>query len=529
MSQKIQVQIEIRALEEEKRTVKKSLDGQGVYSIYSEAQNIPELSSNRIIQTLQNRLNIKEDQRAELLGRYTEDHPKLKEIDSTINYLKNEMQQTIVELTGNFGTGPIDNLWSNLVNRYIFCEVELNSKYAYLASLERILDGIQGELDSLPTEISRYERIYRKVTVEQKTYTMLLEKLQEAKISEATQVGYISLLDSALTPHTTVGPGRKKNIFIGAFVGIFLGIILAYVLDKLDTSIREAEDIETGLGLDVLGIIPDISLNEKKKSKENISDEEMAKKIEKQLVIHAAPKSPAAESYRSLRTNIQFSSVKDPIKTLVVVSALPKEGKSTTVSNLAATIAQQGLKTILIDTDLRKPVLHHVFNVDRTPGIIDYIFGNCKLENAIKKTSIENLFILPCGSIPPNPAEIISSEKMNKFKKEITNLYDFVLFDSPPLLAVTDGALLSSEVDATVMVIRAEKTDREAAKIAIKLLKNVNANLIGAIFNNINITKRYGYQYYYKYYYQYNYVYGDKTGEKKRKKNIFLHIKDFFQ
>lgn len=534
---RVDAMVEVRTLEERKRILKVQLDGYGAFNVYSEAQFEPELSSNPSLNAIQTQINQYEIERAELLGKYTENHPRIKEIDSILIFLKDELVLQVQQQMSEYGTGPVDEIWSSLASLYIMTEVELSSTRALLGAIETAIEDVNSELDSLPEEIAMYERVYRMVEVEKRTYSTLLEKLQGAKISEATQVGNISLVDTALTPSRPIGPNRKKNIIIGAFVGLLLGVGLSYILEKIDTTIRDVEEIEEHLGLTVLGIIPNISYDKfsvkgrvKEKGIEN-SDEEIAENIKSHLITHFAPKSPVAEAYRTIRTGIQFSSVKEPIKTLLICSALPKEGKSTTAANLSVAFAQQGLKTLLVDTDMRKPVIHHVFNIARTPGIVECLMREKKIEQVVNKTAVENLFIISCGAIPPNPSEVIASAMMDDFILAVKKKYDFIIFDSPPLLAVTDATLLSTKLDGSILVIRSQKTDREAAQASLKLLKNVNASVKGSIFNNVDISSRYGYHYYYRYYYQYYYGHGHEGLRKKRKykKSFFKYLSDFFK
>ncbi len=525
---RVNTMIELRVLEQKLHSLRTQLEGGGAFDIYSSSQAIPELSSNPTLRSIQEQINGYEIQKSELLGRYTENHPSVRRLDSVIEYLKKQIASQTQAMVEEYGSGPVDPVWSSLVKDYVMTEVDLASSRARYSALEKTIYSIQSELESLPKEIAEFERVYRMVEVEKQTYTVLLQKLQEAKISEATQVGNISLIDSAMTPRRPMSSKRKKNIIIAGFIGAVLGFSIAFLLEKLDTTLRDPEEVETALGIKLLGIIPAISENDAKEStKSSGSQYSEALSVKNTLITHISPKSPISEAYRTIRTNISFGSLDRKTRSLTVASALPKEGKSTTASNIAVAFAQQNIKTVLIDTDLRKPVLHSVFSIERTPGLIEYLFGMNSLEDVLKKTEVENLFLIPSGTIPPNPSEVISSEKMDSLIKETLSDYGFVIFDSPPILAVTDAAVLSKKTDGTVLVIRSEKTDRDAAKTALKALKNIGAEVKGAIFNNVDISGRYGYGYYYRYYYQYHY--GQEFEEKTSKKAGFREkLKNFF-
>ncbi|MBN2363243.1 polysaccharide biosynthesis tyrosine autokinase [candidate division WOR-3 bacterium] len=521
---RVNTMIEVRVLEQKISALRSQLEGNGAFSLYGESQAIPELSSNPTLRSIQDQINNYEIQKSELLGKYTENHPSVRHLDSVIEYLKRQIAAETQIMMETYGSGPVDPVWSAIVKDYVLTEVELASSRARYSALEKTVYSIQSELESLPGEIAEFERVYRMVEVEKQTYTMLLQKLQEAKISEATQVGNLSLIDSAMTPVRPIGTKKKKNVIIAGFIGAVLGFAIAFALDKLDTTIRDPEEIENVLKIKLLGIIPFIADVEKTGPKIQFAPE---KAIERSLITHVSPKSPVSEAYRTVRTNITFSSVDKKVKSITVVSALPKEGKSTTAANIAVAFAQQNIKTVLIDTDMRKPVLHNVFSADRTPGLVDYLFGMREIGEIIKPAGVDNLFLIPCGTIPPNPSEVISSEKMDFLINNELSDFGFIVFDSPPILAVTDAVILSKKTNGAILVIRSEKTDKDAAKAALKALRNIGADVKGAVFNNVDITGKYGYGYYYKYYYQYHYGH---EGEKKTRteKSFKEKVRRFF-
>ncbi|AJY73978.1 CpsD/CapB family tyrosine-protein kinase [Paenibacillus beijingensis] len=215
------------------------------------------------------------------------------------------------------------------------------------------------------------------------------------------------------------------------------------------------------------------------------------------LITFYVPKSPISEAYRTLRTNIQFSSIDKKIRVLMVASAQSGEGKSTTVSNLAVTYAQEGKKVLLIDADLRKPTIHRIFGLSNRTGLTSVITGQFHSSEAIQSTEVENLSILPSGAVPPNPAELLASQKMKAFINEMKDTYDIIIFDTPPVLAVADSLIVSSVCDGVVIVIQEGKVKRELVKRAKESLERVNAKLIGVVLNNVKKSKKNGYYYYY--------------------------------
>lgn len=213
------------------------------------------------------------------------------------------------------------------------------------------------------------------------------------------------------------------------------------------------------------------------------------------LVVEREPKSPSAEAYRTLRTNIQFSNIDSDIKSLLVTSPVAGEGKSITAANLAITISQIGKKVLLIDCDMRRPSVHKMFDISNEVGLTNMLKEELKFERVVYKVS-SNLNILTCGTIPLNPSEVLSSQRMKKFLQEAVNEYDYIILDTPPVIAVTDAQILSTMVEGVLMVINSTVTSKEACKKAKSLLKAVNANIIGVVLNKVKREKKSYYEYY---------------------------------
>lgn len=214
------------------------------------------------------------------------------------------------------------------------------------------------------------------------------------------------------------------------------------------------------------------------------------------LIAHTDPRSPVSEQYRTIRTNIQFSSMDDTIRSLMVTSAGPSEGKSTTTANLAIVFAQQGKRVLLIDADLRKPTMHYTFHLDNNVGLINVLLRQNILQDAYKETDIDNLFVLTSGPIPPNPAEVLGSKAMEELLEEALGEFDLVLFDSPPVLAVTDAQILANKCNGTVLVVNSGKTDVDAIVKAKELLQSANAKLLGVVLNRKKLREDHYYYYY---------------------------------
>ena len=231
-----------------------------------------------------------------------------------------------------------------------------------------------------------------------------------------------------------------------------------------------------------------------RKEKKNKNDKVLT--LKRRLLAHNSPKDPVAEQYRTIRTNIQFSGADQDIKSLILTSSGTAEGKSTTASNLAAVYAQQGLKVLLIDADLRKPTVHYTFRLENHAGLTNVLTRQSTLGQAVQETEVRDLYVLTSGPIPPNPSELLASNQMEELLKEMKKQFDMVIFDTPPILAVADAQILANQVDASILVVSSGKTDKEAALKAKELLVHAKSKLLGAVLNNRKADSG-NYYYYY--------------------------------
>jgi len=361
-----------------------------------------------------------------------------------------------------------------------------------IGSYESQIANLRKDTGRFPTLAADDARLLAAERTLQKIYDDLQVQYQLARITEAVDVAVVRPIDSASLPAAPVSPNRRRDAMLAAALGIFLGMAAAVVLDRLDDSVRSPDDIAEQLGLSVLGMIPAIKLDANRPGSVVTME---------RLVTHANPRSPVAEAYRSLRTNLAFARAREEIKTLVLTSPGPADGKSTTVANLAITFAQQGQRTLLIDADLRRAVLDKTFSVPRSPGLTEVIVGEAELSAAVNETAVPNLFVLGSGHFPPNPSELLGSGAMRNVLREAKEQFDVILFDSPPLLAVTDAAVLATMVDGTVLVVRMGATARQAVRRALGQLRAVHGRVLGSVMNDVDLRKSsyyggYGYAYY---------------------------------
>ena len=440
-------------------------------------------------------------------------HEAIQEMDKRIDELKTKLFKEAQNLT-NLGLSPDEQsqISVELLRGVLFGNVDVIALESKTAEYKKLVDQYNEKLNRLPERSLQYARLDRDRQVNEKYYILMKTKYQETRITEASKISNIRIVDPAVPPEKPVKPKKKMNLLLGMFLGLGLGIGIAFVKEYMDHSVRSNEDLEK-LGLSTISIVPKIDIKsalEKLPHVGKIEDDEYT--LKSRLISHYDPKSTVAEAYRTLRTNIQFMNPDNPYTSMVISSAGPGDGKSTTVINIAITFANLGKKVLLIDADLRKPVLHKVFDVPRSPGLTQRLAQDLNDQDVIRETEVENLFLVTCGDIPPNPSELLASQKLKDFITRMKEVFDIVLIDSPPIIAVTDASILSKLTDAILLVVKAGSTDERVLRRSIELLRQVNTNLIGAVLNGVNISA--GYDSYY-YYYHYYYYYAD-TGEKKK-------------
>ena len=409
-----------------------------------------------------------------------------------------------------------------IFNKIVEQEVEVHSARSRAEEYKKLVDRMTERLTALPPQILQYARLERELKLNENLFLTMKQKYEESRISVAGSMGKVHILDPAMVSEK-IKPNKRMNLFVGIFLGLGLGGIYAFAREFLDSSIKAVETLER-MGLTILGIIPDMlhekgTLVRKKVHKPSQGGADFRRR----LITYEDPKSPVSESYRSLRTNVSYASADKRIKSLLISSPQPGEGKSTTTANLAIAFAQLRKRTLLVDADLRKPVQHKVFDQARGPGLAEYLIGEIEhIDSIIRPTKVENLFLVTAGGLPPNPSELLGSDRMSKLVDQLEQKWEMVLFDSPPIVAVTDASMISGEIDAVAMVVKAGQTEKAAVERAIDTISNVKAPLIGVILNGASQQSLGGkYSYYYSYYSYYQYYYADEQGKKKRRKSSF--------
>lgn len=435
-------------------------------------------------------------------------------LQSQIDALKEQFKKDVKAVAANQFVDPA-KISSSLFSSKIEVETELRSLEPKVEAFGRIVEEYNTQLDSLPAKKLQLARLSRSAQVAEKLYIMLQEKYQESRITEVGQLGNVRIIDAAKEPEYPIVPKKKLNLVLGFIIGLGLGIAIAFAMEFLDDTVRTVEDIDE-LKLPLIATIPLIKPEQGNgvlRKMSRVSDPE-ANAISERLITHLRPKSPVSESYRSLRTNILFTKPNSKKHIIMVTSSGPQEGKSTSVANMAITFSQMGTKTLLIDADLRRPMLHKLFQLEKQPGLTTVLVGRDKLADAVQEIDqVPNLSVLTCGVNPPNPAEQLGSDMMKTLLEEAGRDFEMIFIDTPPVIAVTDPSVLGRFVDGVVIVIQAASTQRAAAKLALEQLRRVEVPLIGVLLNGISAANFYGSLYYQQYYYYYT------EGESKRKKN----------
>ncbi len=467
-------------------------------------------------------------------GNYDEANPRLQQLDGQIHALTQKFKEEFAQHAAEDLVGP-QALHDELYLRKFEVEASLQALQPKVASLQEIVADYTRKLESLPEKKLVLARLQRSAQVEEKIYLMMKQKYEELRITEVGQLGDVRIIEPAEIPEEPLGPNKKLNLILGMLFGLSLGVGLAFLIDMLDNSVRTVEDLER-MGQPVLGSIPFIkeaealqrlktSLNGSANGVHNGSANGNAHapangegwRMAARLISHFAPKSPIAEAYRTLRTNIQYTHIDKPLRTLLVTSPGPGDGKSTSVANLAIVMAQMGTKVLLIDADLRRPVLHSVFKLDRRIGLSNVLAGRAEFSEAIAPTDIDNLHVMTCGTLPPNPSELLGSSTMQRTIEALKSEYEIVLFDSPPAIAVTDAAVLARLVDGVFLVVKAGHTNKEATFRAHTLLQQVKARVLGTLLNSVKMESMYGSYYYYYHYHYYAHNSNGKLPKQQRK------------
>jgi capsular exopolysaccharide synthesis family protein len=438
---------------------------------------------------------------------------RLKEIDQQIGNLKATLGRRTQEFLQELTPGD-EGFLRSLKQRIIESNIELQGLRIQKNAIEVQLGDIEQQFNQLPHVNMEFARLERAKLSNEKLYLMIEEKYNEAIISEQSEFGSVSIIDPALVPRSPVSPNMPFNLTIGLVLGLILGVGFVFLKEALSSSIKSPEDLRKAgyVTLAVVAIMYNAVRKISKRKRINV----YGKSIDAFIIAISDPMSPISESFRGLRTNLQYSQVDKPIKSILVTSANPSEGKSIVSANLAVTYAQAGKRVLLVDADLRKPNIHNGFDLPKKPGLTTVLFGERSFMDAVQKTVVENLDILTSGTIPANPADLLGSQKMHVLIDAFQNEYDLVIFDSPPALAATDASIIGTAVDGVLIVVASKKTRTEDLDATRDSIESVNGKVLGVVLNYFDQSGGYGTSYAQRYY-RYG-SYGRNVNGKDKKK-----------
>ncbi|OGC42150.1 hypothetical protein A2Y85_00935 [candidate division WOR-3 bacterium RBG_13_43_14] len=457
---------------------------EATFGVYKKMASFPTISNSPIITNLKDKLKSLELKKQELV-QINAKAGEIAEIDRKIQAAEIELKKATEQIVLS-GPSIKDPIYQSLISQIINNGTKAIALQSRIDALNQIISRQNRRLKQLPEAEVNLAQLERQKMANEEIYTMLLGKLEESKIAEAMQISEARIIDEAIVPDEPYSPKPKQNTILGFILGLFIGVGAAFLLEYLDTSLKTSKEIEELTGLSVLAAIPLV----KNKERTHIPtiDE---------------PHSQIAEAYRILRTNIGFAATAKPIKTLLVTSTMPQEGKTTTCLNLGTTLAQQGHKTIVIDCDFRRPMLHRYFSAfikDNTHGLSDVLVEHLQLKEAIVKSTTPNLFFITSGTIPSNPAELLGSQKMQQVLNTLKETFEFILVDAPPALGVADARVLGKIVDAIAVVVMAKKSSRDAVLEIKEELERSGEKIIGFVLNGIDLSRHYYRNRYYYYY-----------------------------
>ena len=427
-----------------------------------------------------------------------------------------DLKIQVAELSTQFGPAypKVQQLNSQMKETDVQIQAELRKiavklRSDYMAALQRenmlrdAMDKQKQDANQLNESAIEYSLLKRDYETNRQLYEGLLEKLKEAGVTAGLRSNNIKVVDAARVPMAPSEPNIPRNLAFALLLGVTSGVGLAFLLENLDNTVRTPEQAQAIAALPALGMIP---MGSKRGEDSNRRLSVAASKEAVELVTQSRPQSQMAESYRALRTSLLLSSLGSPPKTILITSAMPQEGKTTTSINTAIVLAQKGVRVLLIDADLRRPGIHKALGMGPRSGLSNVLTGSAELQHAITRSSlIPSLYVLPAGTPPPNPAELLASTNMRELIERLRGEYDHIVIDTPPTLSVTDAVVLSISADSVVLVIRSGRTTKQALRRSRELLGRVNARVTGVLLNAVDLSSP---DYYY--YYEYQGKYGDR-------------------
>lgn len=462
--------------------------------------------SEAVVDQLFQELNVLLQEQLSLSVAFQPTYPVLQELEEDIADKQRAIIDAVEQLdvTGSSG-GSIWKRRQEIYRQQVELRLQLTTNEIRIASIERMLEEMIPQIPELANLNLEYEKLARETSSIREQFNKLRDREWKIRTALSQGGGQVERFDPVRQAAAmTLGRHARLwvNFMIGGIAGFVCAMCLALMMEYNDTSIRSIEDVNEYIGLEALGTIPKMRFGRPRGGRRRRAtyvttvDEEQ---VDACIVTQHAPKSPISEAYRTLRTNYQFATIQERPRTLMLTSAVPGEGKTTTAVNMAVTMADRGMRVLIVDTDLRRPNVHRVLRMERGPGLADVLREGLDPKSVIRPTRIENLWIISSGRVPPNPSELIGSDRMAKLMKQLGAEFDLVICDAPSVLVVTDPVLLATHVETCIMVVSTNNARRETVIRAKKLLQNAKTNIVGVVVNGLETTRRHYYYYYYYY------------------------------
>jgi succinoglycan biosynthesis transport protein ExoP len=466
-------------------------DRLGKEALYDQVQaghieTLPGIVDSALIQGLMTRKADLERTYDEMSVNFKPDYPKVVQIKKQMDAIDKQIEQQKKTTA------------KSIIDQY-------TTAVSHEKKLEDTMDDAKNQVNDLAEKTIQYNILKREADSNHELFDGLLQRMKEANISAGLSASNIRVVDPAEIPQGYVKPRVSLNLTVGLLLGLGLGIGLAFFQEYLDKTLKTPDDVERLLRLPSLGVLPRFTIGDGKAENNGAEALIPLNGTPHHALAPGIQTSPqAAEAFRSLRTSVLLSASPVP-RMILLTSALPSEGKTTTAVNLAATLAALGNKVVVVDCDMRRPACHRATGVENSPGFVQCLTGRADLKSAILPVAgVENLSVIPCGPIPPNPAEVLSSPMCGDLLRRLRSQFEYVLIDSPPLLSVADSRILATLVDAVVLVARAHSTPYDVVRRARSLLYGSGARILGVALNDLDVERNgFGYQQY-----QYGYGYG---------------------
>jgi capsular exopolysaccharide synthesis family protein len=438
-------------------------------------ESLPAIAQNNAVQALKARYYEARAECSTLSAKYLDGHPAVIACGERMALARSNLEREIRNV--------VDSA------RRQFDEVRLT---------ERNLQQLYNETKTDAFGFNQYEREYvelkRAYDNNQRLYDMVLKRLKDAGLAGLLETSNVRILDRARPSAAPVRPNLRNNLLTALVIGLMLGVGVAFAIEALDSSVRTQEHLEQ-LGATFLGVIPRV--------------EPRPGEAKDDLAVHTSPKSALAECCRAIRTNLLFMSPDKPLRTILVTSSSPQDGKTTAAIDLSITMADSGNRVLLLDADMRRPRIHRAFGLQNGAGLSSLILGEVTLDAVVQATPVQNLSVVTCGPIPPNPSELLHAQAFAALVRDAAERYDRIIIDSPPIAAVSDALIVSTSVDGTAVIVKAGSTTRDAVRRTLRSLADVNARILGVVLNDVDTKdSRYG-----AYYYSYGHYYGEKREE----------------